>query len=112
MVFQAQAAKTVTASDPDWANSLRKVPKGLPDLLVEVERYNARAPKDFPPDEHITRAAKTDPNGVVTYTLTEPGWWCIAAQREGEKMDHEGKGYPIRERAVLWVFVDEKPAGK
>ena len=47
--------------------------------LVEIERYNAVVPKELPPDEQITRTAKTDPNGIFTCTLTEPGWWCLAA---------------------------------
>src|SRR5205085_632150 len=41
--------------------------------LVEIERYNPAPPAVLPPDEFITRTARTDPNGVVTCTLTEPG---------------------------------------
>jgi cobalt/nickel transport protein len=93
MVFQAQA----TAAG-----------KALPGTLVEVERYNPMPPKDLPPDEHVTRTAKTDPNGVVTYTLTDAGWWCLTAQRLGGKMKHKGKEYPIRRRTTLWVWVDKK----
>jgi cobalt/nickel transport protein len=95
MAFQAAVASGA-ASAPRAAN-----------LLVEVEHYNASPPQKLPPDEQITRAAKTDPNGVVTCTLTGPGWWCITAQRDGGKREHEGKMYPVRERATLWVFVDE-----
>ena len=62
----------------------------------------------MPADEHITRTAKTDPNGVVTCTLTEPGWWCITAQRDGGKKERDGKSYPVKQRATMWVFVDEK----
>ena len=76
-------------------------------LLVEIERYNAVPPQKLPPDEQITHTAKTDPNGVVTCTLTEPGWWCITAQRDGGNRDHEGKPYPVRERTTLWVVVNE-----
>jgi cobalt/nickel transport protein len=112
MVFQAQAVRIATKSDSERTSSRSKGPGGLPGLLVEIERYNATPPKDLPPDEHITGAAKTDPNGVVTCTLTEPGWWCIAAQREGEKMERDGKTYPVRQRAIHWVYVDEKAAAK
>ncbi len=83
--------------------------------FVEIERYNPTPPKELPADEHMTRTAKTDPNGVVTCTLTEPGWWCIAAQRDGGKKEREGKSYPVKQRATMWVFVDEKltpPANK
>jgi uncharacterized GH25 family protein len=75
--------------------------------LVEIEHYNAKAPGSLPPDEHITRTVKTDPNGVATCTLTEPGWWCITTLRDGGKRAHESKAYPVRQRATLWVFVDE-----
>jgi uncharacterized GH25 family protein len=88
----------------------------LAGALVEVERYNAtpQAEKDLPPDEQITRTAKTDPNGVVTATLPEAGWWCLTASREAGEREHDGKKYPLRRRTTLWVFVDEKtaPAGK
>lgn len=93
MVFQAQALADG---------------KPLAGSLVEIERYNPAPPKTLPPDEQITRTAKTDPNGIVTCTLTEPGWWCITAGRDGGQKDRQGKLYPIRQRATLWVFVDEK----
>ena len=106
MVFQAQA---LAAGKP------------LGGAVVEIERYNAPpAPeppftpkKPIPPDEQIMRTAKTDPNGVVTCTLTEAGWWCVTAQRDGGKKERDGKMYPVKQRATFWVFVDEKtPAGK
>jgi len=91
MVFQAQVfAET----------------KPLAGALVEVERYNPAAPKRLPPDEHITRTARTDPNGVVTATLTEPGWWALTAQRLNGQREHLGKSFPVRQRSTLWVFVD------
>jgi cobalt/nickel transport protein len=93
MVFQAQA----TAEKKPVAGT-----------LVEIERYNLTPPKELPPDEHMTRTAKTDPNGVVTYTLTDAGWWSLTAQRPGGKMKHKGKDYPVRRRTTLWVWVDEK----
>jgi uncharacterized GH25 family protein len=82
--------------------------KPIANALVESERYHAAPPKELPPDEHITRAAKTDPNGVATCTLPEPGWWCIAAQRDGETKERDGKAYPVRQRAIHWVYVDDK----
>jgi cobalt/nickel transport protein len=86
--------------------------KGLAGALVEIERYNPTPPaeKDLPPDEQITRTAKTDPNGVVTATLPDPGWWSLTAARDAGKRNRDGKQYPVRERTTLWVFVDEKPA--
>jgi uncharacterized GH25 family protein len=81
--------------------------------LVEIERYNSTAPKVLPPDEHITFAVKTD-SGVATCTLPDPGWWAITATRKlGPKQDpamkdHDGKEYPVIDRATLWVPVDDK----
>jgi cobalt/nickel transport protein len=81
--------------------------KPAPGCLVEIERHNAKPPKELPPDEQITRTARTDPNGVMTTTLTEPGWWCVTAQKEAGMREHKGKNYPVRRRATLWVFVDK-----
>jgi cobalt/nickel transport protein len=97
MAFQAQA---------------RADGKSLPGALTEVERYHSTPPKELPADEQITHTARTDPNGVVTATLTEPGWWCLTTQREGGTRDHDGKPYPVRRRSTLWVFVDEKTPSK
>jgi cobalt/nickel transport protein len=83
--------------------------KPLAGAMVEVERYNATAPKDLPPDEQITRRVKADPNGVFTATLTDAGWWCVTAERDGGMRERNGKMYPVRQRATLWVFVDDAP---
>lgn len=79
----------------------------LAGTIVEVERYNATPPDKLPPDEQITRTVKTDPAGVVTVSLMEPGWWGITASRRHGKKEHDGKSFPIRERVTLWVFVDD-----
>jgi cobalt/nickel transport protein len=79
----------------------------LAGTLVEVERYNSAPPKTLPADEFITRTVKTDPNGVATVTLPEPGWWAITAIRDGGARMHDGKAYPVKFRSTLWVPVDE-----
>jgi uncharacterized GH25 family protein len=81
--------------------------KALAGTLVEVERYNPSLPASLPPDEHITRTAKTDPRGVLTASLMEPGWWGLTAARINGTKEHDGKSFPIRERVTLWVFVDD-----
>jgi cobalt/nickel transport protein len=88
--------------------------KAAAGLLVEIERYNPTPPKVLPPDEQITRTARTDPNGIVTYTLPEAGWWAVTALRPGGQYEHQGKSYPVRLRTTLWVFVEEraKSAGR
>jgi uncharacterized GH25 family protein len=99
-VFQAQLNRGVP---PDG-----RLLKPVVATVVEVERYNATPPKELPPDEFITRTVKTDPNGVATCNLPEPGWWCLTASRDGGEREHQGKRYPVKERSTLWVFVDEK----
>jgi uncharacterized GH25 family protein len=77
-------------------------------LLVEVERYNAKPPRAFPADEFITRTMKTDRDGVVTTGLPEAGWWCLTAtRRRSEKVTVGGKEVAVRRRATLWVHVDK-----
>src|SRR5207247_742838 len=88
------------------ANTGRTEP--LAGALVEVERFNPKPPAKLPPDEHITRTARTDPSGVVTTTLPEAGWWAITARRDGGGRFREGKMYPMRERVTLWVWVDAR----
>jgi cobalt/nickel transport protein len=108
MVFQAQVLVPVPPAAAGGAQAKPAV-QPLAGSLVEVERYNARPPAQLPPDELITRTVRTDPNGVVTCTLPEPGWWCLTAQRTVAEQERDGKRYPVRERATLWVFVDSTP---
>ena len=102
MVFQVQAGHQAPA----------------PAHLVEFERYNAVAPTALPPDEHITLTVKTDPNGIATSTLPDPGWWAVTAVRQGfvdqrgPTKQRDGKTYPMVERATLWVYVEDKVAAK
>ena len=44
----------------------------------------------------------------MTASLPEAGWWSLTAQRDGGRRDYKGKSYPLRQRATLWVWVDEK----
>ncbi len=113
MVFQAEAAIRPPAGGTG-VSPVQPKPGGTSvspvSSLVEIERYNNDPPKTLPPDEHITRTVRLDRNGVATTTLNEPGWWCMTVSRpQGTRM-RDGKSYPLRQRATLWVFVDE-PAG-
>lgn len=91
---------------------LKRPETGPRPLPVEIERYNPAPPKELPPEEYITRTVRADPNGVFTFTLTEPGWWCMTGQWQSGKKEHKGISYPLRQRATLWVFVDEGPVPK
>jgi len=110
-VFQAQLQAPALLAVPGPGGPTWPL-RALASSLVEVERYNPQPPEHLPPDEQITRTCKTDPNGVVTCTLSEAGWWCLTAQRPGPTQVRDGKRYLTRERATLWVFVDKnQPAG-
>jgi len=82
--------------------------KAMGGAPVEIERYNATAPKELPPDEFVTRTARTAPDGVLTTTLPEPGWWCLTVSRDGGTREREGKKYPVRQRTTFWVHVADK----
>lgn len=69
---------------------------------IEVEYYNSIAPAELPPDEQITRTARTNRAGSATVTLTEPGWWSITGRKERDSQLH---------RCTLWIYVDNE-AGK
>lgn len=70
-------------------------------LQIEVEKYNAKAPKKLPPDELITFKTKADANGFFMATLLEAGWWGVTAVTPRSKNR-------IGQRATHWVHVDEK----
>jgi uncharacterized GH25 family protein len=117
MIFQAhiRSARQVKEADPSPAGDVRLAPGPVTPLagaLVEVERYNGSPPEKLPPDEQITRTVRTDPNGVVTATLPEAGWWCLTTTRSAGTHPREGKTYPLRQRYTFWVFVDERAGGK
>jgi cobalt/nickel transport protein len=86
--------------------------KPLSGSHIEVEHYHPAPPPELPPDEQITRIVKSDPSGVATCTLAEPGWWCLTAHRDHGQREHNGKSYPVRQRVTFWVFVDERPANR
>jgi nickel transport protein len=105
-VFQAQA---LIPADPSLGGTeLTAKSKPLAGALVEIERFNAERPTKLPPDEFRTLTAKTDPNGVVAVSLLTAGWWSITAQHSAGQREHMGKAYPVRQRATLWIWVDEK----
>jgi hypothetical protein len=104
LVFQAQAYALFPASG---FGSMPRV-QPLPRATVEIEPYHATPPAKLPPDEQITRVVKTDPNGVATCTLSASGWWAITVTHDGGTRKHDDKDVPLRQRATLWVFVDER----
>lgn len=117
MVFQARSyhppveVKGNRMFGPRFPIEFQDRVEALPPLgpLFEIERYNATPPKELPADEFITRTVRSDSNGVVTTTLTEPGWWSLTAQAQTpEMMKRDDKEYPLKRRTTMWVFVDDK----
>lgn len=83
--------------------------KPLEGATVEIEKYWPKAPHedDLPDEAMITRVAKTGPNGLIMYTLDEPGWWVIAVSAEHGQMKRDGKSYPVEVRGLFWIHVEE-----
>ncbi len=88
----------------------------LPNATVEIEKLNSFHVTDdmLPTDQFgmedvpmITRVARTDPDGCITYTLDEPGWWMISASVEQGTYPVEDKEYPLTVRGGLWVHVED-----
>jgi cobalt/nickel transport protein len=84
--------------------------EGYRNVEVEIERYHPQPVKKLPPDELITFKTKTDVNGSFTFSFPESGWWCCtAARQEKDRTWKDGANEgPLRERATLWIHVDEK----
>lgn len=97
--------------EPGMAFKARAVLHGKPlvDAEVEIEKYHARPPERIPEDEAlITRVVKTDVNGYIVVTLTEPGWWALNVQAEDGAKEKDGKRWPLIRRAQFWLYVSEK----
>jgi cobalt/nickel transport protein len=88
----------------------------LAGATVEIEKFNGfpvpagKLPTDqFGVEDvpMITRTAKTDALGYITYTLDEPGWWMVSVSAQSGTVEVEGTGYPRVMRGGLWVHVEE-----
>ena len=102
MVFQAhltERRRTYPAVNP------------VAGTLVEIEHYHPAPPKTIPADEYCTHR-QDRPQRRRHRTPTDPGWWCPAAAADAGMKDHDGKSYPVRQRSIFWVQVDEKIADK
>jgi cobalt/nickel transport protein len=105
--------------EPGFAFTARAYMGGEPmaGATVEIEKFNGFhvGEEMLPTDQFgmedvpmITRVAKTDAFGYVTYTLDEPGWWMISVSAESGTAAVEGEEYPRVLRGGLWVHVDEE----
>jgi len=90
------------------AQLIRRDGGSVDGVMVEIEQVQPKAPHedDLPASELMTRAAKTDPNGVVTVTLDEPGWWLICGtSKSPKKLELGGRERETVRRAILMVYV-------
>lgn len=77
--------------------------KAVANAEVEVEFYNTKGLK-APNDMYITQVVKADKNGIFHVALPNDGWWGFAALiDDDEKIQKEGKSYPVELGAVLWL---------
>ncbi len=82
--------------------------KGLANTTVYAEHYYDPAPSGaMPPDMALTRAARTDSQGIAALTLGKPGWWVImSVVVKGEK-EADGKKGLVKHEDALWVYVEK-----
>jgi len=78
--------------------------KPVPNCDVEIEYYNQGGKVKPPADPYVTQVVKTDAQGVFTYAMPRAGWWGFAALNEDDqKIEKDGRAYPVEIGAVLWV---------
>ncbi len=81
--------------------------KGIANTMVYAEHYYETPPSEaMPPDAIVTRAARTDAQGIATLTLGQPGWWVIMTVVEKGEKEAEGKKGLIKYEDALWVYVE------
>jgi cobalt/nickel transport protein len=89
----------------------------LAGAAVEIEKFNGfhLAAGDLPKGPFgnedvpmITRTAKTDKDGYVTYTLDEEGWWMVSVAARSGSAQIGDEQYPLTLRGGLWVYVNEE----
>jgi hypothetical protein len=52
----------------------------------------------------VTRETKSDPNGIFSFTLDEPGVWVVCASHTVDTME----GYDLDIRGILMVPIEEE----
>ncbi len=82
--------------------------KGLAETMVYAEHYYEKPPQGpMPADEILTRAARTDSNGIAAITLPKPGWWVIMTVVEKGRRKANGREGPLKLDDALWVYVEK-----
>ncbi len=82
--------------------------KGLGGTMVYAEHYYEKPPQAaMPSDAILTRAARTDLNGIAAITLPTPGWWVIMTVVEKGQREADGKKGLVKLDDALWVYVEK-----
>jgi len=79
----------------------------LPSAPVEIEKYysvGVCTEENLPDEPLVTRETTTDPNGIFSFTLDEPGVWVVCASNTvGMK-----EGYDKDIRGILMINIEEE----
>lgn len=84
--------------------------KGKPakNVMVEVEFMNDGKKLGAPSEDHTTQEVMTNELGEFSFVMPHAGWWGFAALiDDDEKMNKDGKEYPVELGGVLWIKADE-----
>ncbi len=79
----------------------------LADAPIEIEKYypvGVCTEENIPEEPMVTRETKSDPNGIFSFTLDEPGVWVVCASHTVDTMED----YDLDVRGILMVPVEEE----
>ena len=90
----------------------------LGDAPVEIEKYyevGVCTDENLPPEPMVTRETRSDPNGIFSFTLDEPGVWVVCASNtvgtiEGHDRDIRGILMINMEEGASLLSTDAGPA--
>jgi cobalt/nickel transport protein len=79
----------------------------LADAPIEIEMFypvGVCTEENLPEEPMVTRETKSDPNGIFSFTLDEPGVWVVCASNTVGSME----GYDLDIRGILMIPVEEE----
>ena len=79
-----------------------------------VVLWDAARPLDIVEKPFLDRALPiAEEHGIrLVFAVAPRRARSLTASREGGTQKHDGKDYPVRRRATLWVFVQDRPLSK
>ena len=79
----------------------------LADAPIEIEMYypvGVCTEENLPEEPMVTRETRSDPNGIFSFTLDEPGVWVVCASYTKGTME----GYDLDVRGILMIPIEEE----